>query len=461
MTGDGVLLTIQDAARAALEARRGGPAVAVAQAVPGSGRLLVFEDGRVQGRLADPVLHGRALELARQALDDGAAASAPVEAAAGSVMLYAEPHQAVEDLVIVGAGHIAMPLARLGVTLGFRVVVLDDREAFATTERFPDAADVRRVDFSDPFDGLALGPRSYVVLVTRAHRYDYDCLRQLMEADRPLAYLGMVGSRRRVRATFESLQKAGVPRERLAAVHSPIGLDIGAETPEEIAVSIAAELVAVRRRVADGAGAPLVGKERVLERLVPRRPTTDDRGPSSVRGGSGEPGQVPTSSGTPGSRSAPEPTTQRAAPDAKAASPAGNARGKSAPATNEQRSSVIGHRSSLVEQSSTNDPEALVYAAVLDAIEAGEAAVLATVVAARGSTPRGTGSKMLIEADGRLVGTVGGGCGEGQVIMAARDVMETGTPQVVHVDLTDAIDGWSPAVCGGIMEVLLEPVDDR
>jgi xanthine dehydrogenase accessory factor len=425
MSEDNVLATVRDAARAALEARRGGPAVAVAQAVPGAHRLLVFQDGRVLGRLADPALQDRAVALARESLDNGAAASEYIEDTAGQVTLYAEPHQAIEELVIVGAGHIAMPLARLGVLLGFRVVVLDDREAFATVERFPDAADVRRVDFSHPFDGLALGRRSYVVLVTRAHRYDYDCLRQLTETDRPLAYLGMVGSRRRVRATFESLQENGVPRERLAAVHSPIGLDIGAETPEEIALSIAAELVAVRRRVTDGAGAPLAGKERVLERLVPSPSATDHHGPSSGPGGGELPGQVPVPSRSPGSQPAPEPAARHAA------------------------------------QSQTTDPDALVYSALLDAADAGRTAVLATVVSARGSTPRRAGSKMLIEPDGTLVGTIGGGCGEGEVIAASRDVAATGRPRVVRVDLTDDTKSWSAAICGGVMEVLLETIDDR
>ncbi len=424
MNEQAAVITARDAARAALEARRGGPAVAVACAVPGSSRLLVFGDGRVQGRLADPDLGSHALELARQALNDGAAASKRIEGPDGHVTLYAEPHLAIEDLVIVGAGHIAMPLARLGMLLGFRVIVLDDREEFATAERFPDAADVRRVDFSHPFDGLALGPRSYVVLVTRAHRYDYDCLRQLMETDRPLAYLGMVGSRRRVRATFESLQKAGIPRDRLAAVHSPIGLDIGAETPEEIALSIAAELVAVRRRVVDGAGASLAGKERVLERLVTSRP-------------------------------APEPTTQPATSDAKPASPEGNALRESAPTTNDHPSSIADRRS---QSSPTTDPDALVYSALLDAADAGRSVVLATVVSARGSTPRGAGSKMLIETDGALVGTIGGGCGEGEVIAASREVAATGEPRVVRIDLTEDAEAWSAAICGGVMEVLVEAV---
>ena len=106
---------------------------------------------------------------------------------------------------------------------------------------------------------------SYVVLVTRGHKYDYDCIPELLELEASPAYLGMIGSRRRVRAAFEALAADGVDPEHLKHVHAPIGLDIGAETPEEIALAIAAEIVAVRR---GGAGAKLSEQERVLDRIA-------------------------------------------------------------------------------------------------------------------------------------------------------------------------------------------------
>jgi xanthine/CO dehydrogenase XdhC/CoxF family maturation factor len=99
-----------------------------------------------------------------------------------------------------------------------------------------------------------------------------------------------------------------------------------------------------------------------------------------------------------------------------------------------------------------------VLMALLDRVAAGEPAVLATVVRARGSTPRDAGSRMLLGADGRLVGTIGGGCGEGDVMAAVPDVLRAGKPRLLRIELTDAIDSWSPAVCGGIMDVLLEPI---
>jgi xanthine/CO dehydrogenase XdhC/CoxF family maturation factor len=108
---------------------------------------------------------------------------------------------------------------------------------------------------------------------------------------------------------------------------------------------------------------------------------------------------------------------------------------------------------------SPRDADALVYQAILDAVVAGRRVVLATVVGAKGSTPRGVGSKMVIDPVAGLVGTIGGGCGEGDVIRVAGEVVATGRPKRVRVELLDPEDSWSPAVCGGVMEILLEPVD--
>lgn len=256
------------AARAALEARSGGRPVALVARADGSGdgrRVLVYGDHDSRGTLGDPALDRAARALGAELLaEDGAAVrTAEVEGHA-DVTLYAELHRRPARLFIVGAGHIALPLARLGVLLGFQVLVLDDREAFATEARFPDASRVIRADFADPFAGAAPATGDFVVLVTRAHRYDFDCLKKLVDSNALPRYIGMVGSRRRVRAAFRALLDAGVPAGRLAAVHAPIGIDIAAETPEEIAVAIAAELVAVRRGVT--AGGSLRDRERIVER---------------------------------------------------------------------------------------------------------------------------------------------------------------------------------------------------
>jgi xanthine dehydrogenase accessory factor len=178
--------------------------------------------------------------------------------------LYLEVRRPLRELVVVGAGHVAQPMAHLGALLGYRVTVLDDRPDFATRERFPDANRLLRADFSDPFADVVLHERSHLLLVTRGHKYDYECLVRALRADPAPAYIGMIGSRRRVRATYVQLVEEGFGPEALARIHAPVGLDIGAETPEEIAVAVAAELVMLDR---GGRGIPLREIERVAERF--------------------------------------------------------------------------------------------------------------------------------------------------------------------------------------------------
>ena len=262
-------VSVLAASRAALAAREGGAAVAVVARVEEGrpvARVLVYADSH-SGTLGDAELDRAAIALGRELLESGDAASREARSSSGETLLYGEAHRPLETLWVVGAGHIARPLVEVAATLGFRVLVLDDRDDFATDERFPGAASVRRVDFADPFADGGPGPHDYVVLVTRAHRYDFDCLSRLVQGDDAPRYIGMVGSRRRVRAALSALLEAGVPRSSLTGVRAPIGLDIGAETPEEIAVAIAAELVAERRGVE--AGGALSRKERVLDRLLP------------------------------------------------------------------------------------------------------------------------------------------------------------------------------------------------
>jgi xanthine dehydrogenase accessory factor len=182
----------------------------------------------------------------------------------GELRAFLELHHPNPELVIVGAGHVAQPLATMGALLGLRVKILDDRPEFATRERFPEASDILAVDFSDPFADISIHPWSHVVLVTRGHKYDYECLRKILQGDVRPAYLGMIGSRRRVRATFDALLQEGVPRERLETVRAPIGLDIGSETPAEIAVSVMAEII---HAGSGGTGRPLSEMEKILERF--------------------------------------------------------------------------------------------------------------------------------------------------------------------------------------------------
>ena len=183
---------------------------------------------------------------------------------AGNLQVYVEYFPATPRLLVVGAGHIARPLAEVGHLLGYRVEVLDDRPTYLDASSFPHAQRLVTVDFADPFRDVSLGSSAHLILVTRGHKYDYECLRRAMLDPHPPAYIGMIGSRRRVRATYVQLEREGIPQEAIAAIRAPIGLDLGAETPEEIAVSIAAELVLLTR---GGTGVPLRDQERVAERF--------------------------------------------------------------------------------------------------------------------------------------------------------------------------------------------------
>jgi xanthine dehydrogenase accessory factor len=148
-------------------------------------------------------------------------------------------------LLIVGGGHVGQSIATTGAHVGFSVAVLDDREAFANPERFPMADRVICGDFVKELRRFPIDASTYVVLVSRGHKQDELSLREVVTSG--AAYVGMIGSRRRVGTVLTHLEREGYPREALSRVHTPIGLDIGAETPEEIAVSVVAEIIAVRR----------------------------------------------------------------------------------------------------------------------------------------------------------------------------------------------------------------------
>ena len=225
---------------------------------PAAGFRYVSETpGELEGA-CDPALDAHARDLAQRAWDS----RKPIFAET----LFAELHAIAAPLIIFGAGHIAVPLAALARDLGFRVTVLDDRDDFAQPARFAEGIDVRPLDFNEPLRDVVITDRSYVILLTRAHKYDFDCLRTILAQPVPPRYIGMIGSKRRVRAAFTALLAGGVSRARLTSVHAPVGLEIGAETPAEIAVSIAAELIRVRRGIPT---ATMATDARVLERMFP------------------------------------------------------------------------------------------------------------------------------------------------------------------------------------------------
>lgn len=166
-------------------------------------------------------------------------------AMAAEAPLFVEFLESPPHLIIAGAGHCAIPLARLGRMLGFRLTILDDRPECATQERFPDADALRVGDLAEELRSIPLDHATYLVLVTRGHKLDEVLLREAL--GQPLAYIGMIGSKRRTRAVFEGMRHDGYDPQHLNSVHAPIGLDLGAQTPEEIAVAIMAEIILVRK----------------------------------------------------------------------------------------------------------------------------------------------------------------------------------------------------------------------
>jgi xanthine dehydrogenase accessory factor len=164
----------------------------------------------------------------------------------GTVELFVEVLHQPATLIVVGAGHVALPLAHLGKMIGFDVVVIDDRPQFANKQRFPMADQVLAEPFIESLRNWPITAQTYIVLVTRGHAYDVDCLLEVL--DSPACYIGMIGSKRRVRAVFELLEREkGIDPATFERVYSPIGLDIGAEAPAEIAVAIAAEIINIYR----------------------------------------------------------------------------------------------------------------------------------------------------------------------------------------------------------------------
>ena len=184
-----------------------------------------------------------------------------------------EPVAGAPRLIVFGAGHVSRVICKSASAVGFRVVVVDDRAEYANLVRFPDASEILVEEFSETFDKLAIRNSDYVVIATRGHRYDEEILEEALRYSPK--YIGMIGSQRKVLTTFKHLISRGVSAELLNNVCSPMGLEIGAATPEEIAVSVTAELIAVRR----GVSTKHVAKSTPLLSLLAALPEvkTDDR----------------------------------------------------------------------------------------------------------------------------------------------------------------------------------------
>jgi len=218
-------------------------------------KMLVFADGRIVGTIGGGCYENDAFWKAREAIADRTPQLLHYELSddfaqetglicGGQMDIYIEPIEPSPELYIIGAGHVGFHLARLAHEVGFRVHVVDDREKFANSERFPNADEVVVDDIPAWIARANLPPHAYAVIVTRGHTNDLEALRAL--APHELRYLGLIGSRAKVARIFDALRADHMPDDRLKRVHAPIGLDIGAVTPQEIAVSILAEIVAVK-----------------------------------------------------------------------------------------------------------------------------------------------------------------------------------------------------------------------
>lgn len=253
-----------------VEERHKGIYDAVSNAIKSDTKGLVATRYR-EGRLSKSLL-----------LDEGIVMGDPLDEetktriyAAGQGMVVAEglivvPILARPHLYIFGAGHVSQHISRIAAMVNFEVTVVDDRDEYCNPGRFPEARDTIVGDFGTIFDRLSFSGSEYAVIVTRGHKHDALVLEQML--GRPSRYVGMIGSRRKTMLVFDHLREKGCNEDLLARVYAPIGLDIGAETPEEIAVSIVAELIQVRSR-------PQADRDLSMERMVdakaPRRHSPD------------------------------------------------------------------------------------------------------------------------------------------------------------------------------------------
>lgn len=272
-------------------------------------------------------------------------------------------------LIVFGGGTIAEHLVHLGVQSGFAVTICDDRIGFANRRRFPDAERVICAPFDDIVRDIDVTPADYVVIVTRGHQYDTACLRRVLPVQP--AYFGMIGSRHRVDATRRLLLAEGFTESQLERLCAPIGFNIGAVTPAEIAIAIIAQIICCRR----------------LRQTVPAPTNTKIRRDDA-------------------------------------------------------------------------DQEPALFERLADPADAQHPRALLTVLTAKGSTPRGPGTRMLVYADGQTMGSIGGGCAEGEAISLARACLAEGDTRcrILPVDMTGSVAADEGMVCGGVIEVLIQPL---
>jgi xanthine dehydrogenase accessory factor len=224
-----------------------------------SAKLLVREDGSMIGTIGGGCVEGEVWNVAREVIasekprhlsfnlgQDAAYDNGLI--CGGQLDVFVEPVLPVPYAFIFGAGHISKSLSKAAMLAGFSTVVVDNRESFANRERFPEAAEVYAGEYEEIFPKLSINETSYVVIVTRGHRDDMRVLKLAIAT--PARYIAMIGSKRKVLNVVRELEREGIDRTAFERIHAPMGLDIGAISPEEIAISVAAEMIAVRRKAA-------------------------------------------------------------------------------------------------------------------------------------------------------------------------------------------------------------------
>jgi xanthine dehydrogenase accessory factor len=219
-------------------------------------KMLVRDDGSILGTIGGGCVEGEVWQAAREVMEQEKPRTLSFNlnqdpkydtglVCGGSLEVFIEPVLPPSLLYVFGAGHVALNLYKVARIAGFDVVVVDDRESYANRERFPEARDIFAEDFEKVLGQLAPPESAFLVIATRGHRDDMRALRWAVGT--PARYIGMIGSRRKVLTIYRELEKEGITPESLKRVHAPVGLDIGAVTPEEIAVAVVAEMIAVRR----------------------------------------------------------------------------------------------------------------------------------------------------------------------------------------------------------------------
>ena len=247
---------------AILEAQASGASAALCTVIKSSGsvprhstsKMLVFADGKFVGTVGGGAMEQRTIEEAKAVARSGQSKIVEYNlvdpkqgdpgVCGGTVEIFIEPINPPPAVIIIGAGHVGKATAHLAKWLGFRVVVMDDRAEFVTPDWIPDADDYLPGAVLDQLSNARLNAQSYIVAVTRGYNIDVGILPTLLDYD--VAYIGVIGSRRRWTQALRELREKGMAEEKLARVHAPIGLELNAETPEEIAVSIMAEIVMLR-----------------------------------------------------------------------------------------------------------------------------------------------------------------------------------------------------------------------